>query len=96
MSESILFKHSIEFLAVANEFVKFCETDAVEIKNSENFIDIASKLLSLLYLKALFLESPKNIEDIELEYNFEFVDAMRYEAVKSEVANVLGDFDVYV
>ncbi len=93
MSHSVLHsKHVVEFLTVSGEFVKFAENPPHQQR--EQFVSIALKLLSLLYLKALFLEK-QEIEQ-EDENDFEFVSLARYEKVKNKAEQLLGDADVYV
>jgi hypothetical protein len=52
-SEPVYSRHVVEFVAVANEYCKYCE-HASEIKGEE-LLKILQRLLPLLYLKASFL-----------------------------------------
>jgi len=94
MQNTVLSKQNLEFLTVASEFVKFCEKPAADSR--ESFISTASKLLSLLYLKALLLEKPSIASETDDEYNFEFVTPARYESVKEQAVLRLADSDIYV
>lgn len=94
MTKRILSKHTIEFLTVTTEFVRFCENPDTDSR--EEFITTSTKLLSLLYLKALFLEKQEIETNNDEAYNLEFVTVARYEMVKASAERLLGDSDVYV
>lgn len=84
-------QHAIEFIAVANEFCKFVE-GAGEISLS-NFVEIAHKILPLLYLKGTML--PEISESYE-EFNEKFVTEDDYTFIQQKMLEKFGtynDFD---
>lgn len=83
-------KGSIEFLTVAVEFCKYLENP--ETDRSE-FLDKMSKLLPLIYLKAAMVKPGEAIYDEEPE---KFVDENDYEAVRGDIAGILGEKDQYL
>lgn len=83
-------RNTIEFVAVALEFCNFVETAGQQSLFS--FVDKATKLLPLLYLKASLLPEA-DAEDAEPELN---VTEEMYESVRSRLAALLGEHDSYL
>jgi hypothetical protein len=84
-------QQAIEFIAVANEFCKFVE-GAGEISLS-NFVEIAHKILPLLYLKGTML--PEISESFD-EFNEKFVTEDDYTFIQQMLLEKFGpynDFD---
>ena len=83
-------KDTIEFVTVALEFCSFMEragdTEANEL------VDRCSKILPLLYLKALLIPTATE-EDWELE---ESVTEEGYEFLQSKLSSALGQYDAYL
>lgn len=84
-------RNTIEFVAVALEFCTFVET-ATE-KSLFEFVDKATKLLPLLYLKATLLPDTENEEDTDTRLS---VTEDMYESVRNKVAILLGEHDSYL
>lgn len=83
-------RNTLEFVTIALEFCTFVETPAVEGRLS--FVDKATKLLPLLYLKAALLtEIEPEEEDMELTVTEDM-----YEAVRNRIADLLGEKDTYL
>lgn len=83
-------RNTIEFVAVALEFCNFVETAGQQSLFS--FVDKATKLLPLLYLKASLLPEA-DAEDAEPELN---VTEEMYESVRNRLAALLGEHDSYL
>lgn len=83
-------RNTIEFVAVALEFCNFVETAGQQ--SLFDFVDKATKLLPLLYLKASLLPEV-DVEDAEPELN---VTEEMYESVRNRVATLLGEHDSYL
>lgn len=83
-------KGSIEFLTVAVEFCKYVENPDTD---RTVFLDKMTKLLPLLYMKAAMVKPGIPVYEDEPE---KFVDENDYEAVKGDIAGVLGEKDKYL
>lgn len=84
-------RNTIEFVAVALEFCNFVETAGK--KSLFDFVDKATKLLPLLYLKASLLPDVEDCEDAAPEFN---VTEEMYESVRNQLATLLGEHDTYL
>lgn len=84
-------RNTIEFVTVALEFCTFLET--TQQLNLFTFVDKATKILPLLYLKATLLPliEEDDIEEVELTVTEDM-----YETIRSRVANLLGEKDSYL
>jgi hypothetical protein len=89
--DSIYERNTIEFVTVALEYCSFIE--AVKEYSLFEFVDKATKLLPLLYLKASMLkEIPFGDEDdLELVITEEM-----YESIRRGIADLLGTHDSYL
>lgn len=83
-------KGSIEFLTVAVEFCRYIEQPDTD---RNIFLDKMSKLLPLIYIKAAMVRPGTPIYDDEPEKS---VDENDYEAVRGDVAGILGENDRYL
>lgn len=90
-SNPIYEQNTLEFVTVAFEFCSFIENAKRE--KLLNFVDKSTKLLPLLYLKAALLPEVEQNDDIELELT---VTEEMYEAVKNDIAELMGEHDVYL
>ncbi|WP_280765271.1 DUF5063 domain-containing protein [Parabacteroides sp. PFB2-10] len=84
-------RNTLEFVTVALEYCTFVETAGQADRFA--FVDKMVKLLPLLYLKASLLPEAASDEDIDLELS---VTEDMYEAVRSRIADLLGDKDTYL
>jgi len=84
-------RNTLEFVTVALEYCTFVET--VNGLSVFDFVDKATKLLPLLYLKAALLPEVLSDEDTDPEYT---VTEDMYESVKAKVADLLGEHDTYL
>jgi len=84
-------KNVIEFVTVALEFCSFLEK--TEGTSYIDFTDRLSKLLSLLYLKALMLPDVNDTFNLELDKE---VTEFDYQFVKKGIEQILGDADQYL
>ena len=82
---------TIEFITVANEFCGFIELEKNYSK--KDFIDKATKLLPLLYLKTTLLPNFKVQLDEELEV---FVSEYDYNYIANNIAEKLEDKNDYL
>lgn len=84
-------RNTLEFVTVALEYCAFIE----QVKNTSgfNFIDKATKLLPLLYLKAALLPEIELDDDPDLEQT---ITEETYESVKEYIATLLGEYDAYL
>lgn len=84
-------RNTLEFVTVALEFCSFIE----KTKESGlfDFVDKATKLLPLLYLKASLLSEMERDDDVETELT---VTEDMYESVRENIANLLGEYDAYL
>lgn len=85
-------KNTLEFVTVAFEFCSWIE------KTNESdlfkFINNATKLLPLLYLKATLLPEVADTDD---EFDAaHFITEETYDAVRSRIARLLGEHDTYL
>jgi hypothetical protein len=81
----------IEFIAVAKEFVSLIETP--DNFSANEFVIKTRQLLSLLYLKATFLQSKESVLSESLEA---YVTPEHYEFIKYSIKNKLGDYDITI
>lgn len=84
-------RDTLEFVTVALEYCTFVESAGSE--NLFGFVDKATKLLPLLYLKAALL--PEVPEDEEAEPEQSVTEDM-YESVRNRLASLLGEKDTYL
>jgi hypothetical protein len=84
-------RDTLEFVTVALEYCSLVEmTRRFTIPE---FVDKATKMLPLLYLKATLLPEVFPDDDIELEYT---LTEDMYESVRNQVGNLLGEHDTYL
>lgn len=83
-------KGILEFLTVSKEFCAFLEQQEHESKRF--FIDKTQKLLSLLYLKALLLESQTEVDG----YCEQFVTEEQWNYIHETIETILGEHDVFI
>jgi hypothetical protein len=84
-------RDTLEFVTVALEYCSLVE--AVGRFAILEFVDKATKMLPLLYLKAALL--PDVLPDDEAELEYTLTEDM-YESVRSQIANLLGEHDTYL
>lgn len=84
-------RDTLEFVTVALEYCTFVESAGNE--NLFGFVDKATKLLPLLYLKAALLPEVRENEDAEPEQT---VTEDMYESVRNKLACLLGEKDTYL
>jgi hypothetical protein len=84
-------RNTIEFVTVALEYCSFVE--AVKRYSLFEFVDKATKILPLLYLKASLL--PDILPDDEMEPAGEITEDM-YESLRTQIAGSLGVHDSYL
>jgi len=83
-------RNTLEFVTVALEFCSLVENPSQE--GAFGFVDKATKLLPLLYLKAALLtEFDPEDEDVELTVTEDM-----YESVRTRIAGLLGEKDSYL
>jgi hypothetical protein len=94
--DNILYsKNTLEFVTVAVEFCAFLENTTKHSLGA--FLDKAVKLLPLLYLKSTLLDFKKEDEaDIYEDDSEIFIDEETYEAVRSRIAELLGEYDSFL
>lgn len=83
--------NTIEFVTVALEYCNFVEH--ADEKEIFDFLDKATKLLPLLYLKAALLPDMEDDEDSKPELT---VTEEMYENVRTRIAELLGEKDSYL
>lgn len=91
METSAVFdKNTVEFVTVAAEYCAFMEQ--IEMKESSRVVDVLSKLLPLVYLKATMLpeDEPQGL------YLEEAVTELDYERIRMDVQKKLGENDDYL
>lgn len=91
METSAVFdKNTVEFVTVAVEYCAFLEQ--IEMKENSRVVDVLSKLLPLVYLKATMLpeDEPQGL------YLEEAVTEPDYEAIRMDVQKKLGENDDYL
>lgn len=92
MKSSVVFeKNVVEFVTVAAEYCIFLEQ--ISGKERVQATDVLLKLLPLLYLKALMLPEEESDETVVLS---ESVTEQDYDAVRADVASLLGSDDDYL
>lgn len=84
-------KNTVEFVTVAVQFCEFLENAANETQ--EDLIDKLTKIIPLLYLKALMLPSDEFFSDEEPET---FVSEYDYEFIRMNLSELLGPDDDYL
>ncbi|MDR1918566.1 MAG: DUF5063 domain-containing protein [Tannerellaceae bacterium] len=89
--DSIYERNTIEFVAVALEYCSFVE--AVKECSLFEFVDKATKILPLLYLKASLLPELSPDDEVELELS---ITEDMYETVRTQLADSLGVHDSYL
>ena len=90
-SNPIYARDTIEFVTIALEFCSFVEKAGG--KGVFDFVDKATKLLPLLYLKAALLPQIEEEEESDTE---QFVTEEMYETVRNRIARLLGEKDTYL
>ncbi|MDR1344567.1 MAG: DUF5063 domain-containing protein [Tannerellaceae bacterium] len=91
-NNNIIYDHNaIEFMTVALEYCSFVE--AAKTYSLFDFIDKATKILPLLYLKASLL--PDIPTDDDIEPAIEVTESM-YESLRTHIADILGVYDSYL
>ena len=91
METSAVFdKNTVEFVTVAAEYCAFMEQ--IEMKESSRVVDVLSKLLPLVYLKATMLpeDEPQGL------YLEEAVTEPDYDRIRMDVQKKLGENDDYL
>lgn len=84
-------RNTLEFVTVALEFCTFVENT---VQNDLfKFVDKATKILPLLYLKASMLPEVETEDDAEPEL---IVTEEMYESVRAQIAGLLGEHDSYL
>lgn len=92
LNEGFIYEsNTIEFVTVALEYCSFVE--AVETYSLFDFVDKATKLLPLLYLKASLLPNISPDDETELAYA---ITEDRYETLRVRIAESLGVYDSYL
>ncbi len=92
MKSSVVFeKNVVEFVTVAAEYCIFLEQ--ISGKERVQATDVLLKLLPLLYLKASMLPEEESDETVVLS---ESVTEQDYDAVRADVASLLGSDDDYL
>ena len=85
-------KNTLEFVALTLEFCALIESTSKHTLFS--FTDKSVKILPLLYLKATLLPAEEEcFEEDDMEH---FITEDTYEAIRSRVANLLGEYDSYL
>ena len=84
-------KNSVEFVTVAAEYCVFIERN--DIQDSKEFVDVAIKILPLLYLKALLIPKCEQIGEYDPET---FVTEDDYEFVRTKINGILAHKDDYL
>jgi len=84
-------RNTLEFVTVALEFCTLVETP--EKEGQFGFVDKATKILPLLYLKAALLTDLEPDDEAEIELT---VTEDMYESVRTRIANLLGEKDTYL
>lgn len=91
MEDSSVFdKNTVEFVTVAAQYCSFLEQ--AHDYDGRHLLDVLSKLLPLLYLKAAMLPETRS-QGLYLEEN---VTEGQYDALRSSLARVLGSDDDYL
>ncbi len=98
LNQIVYAKNAVEFVTVANEYCKFIES--ADAHSQKVFVNLALKLLPLLYLKASMLnETLAEFEDgLDEEGDFGteiFVSEVEYYALETNIRTKLEDFNEY-
>jgi hypothetical protein len=88
---SVYERNTIEFVTVALEYCSFIE--AVNMYSLFEFVDKATKILPLLYLKASLL--PDMLPDDEADLELVITEEM-YESMRMQIGELLGAYDSYL
>lgn len=88
---SIYERNTLEFVTVALEYCSFVE-NAVNT-GVFDFVDKATKILPLLYLKASLLPQLESEELFEPEFH---ITEEMYDSIRSSIAALLADKDIYL
>ena len=89
-SNPVYDKNTLEFVTVAFEFCSWMESVGHDLPA---FVDKATKLLPLLYLKATLLPDTEADDDAEVSH---FVTEETYHALRDRLAALLGEYDTYL
>ena len=89
-SNPVYDKNTLEFVTVAFEFCSWMESVGHDLPA---FVDKATKLLPLLYLKATLLPDTEADDDAEVLH---FVTEETYHALRDRLAALLGEYDTYL
>ena len=90
--ENIAYGHDVlEFVTVSVQYCAFLED--CEQRERADFLDVASKLLPLLYLKASLLPLYETFSD---SYPQPYVTEENYDIVRSNIAMLMRDRDDYL
>ena len=92
-SNPIYDKNTLEFVTVAFEFCSWMENAGKEAGGLMQFVDKATKLLPLLYLKATLLPEAEADDDADLA---PYITEETYDALRARLASLLGRFDSYL
>lgn len=84
-------RNTLEFVTVALEYCTFVESAGNT--GLFDFVDKATKLLPLLYLKACLLPDLDENDDVEPELT---VTEEMYDSVRTRIASLLGEQDSYL
>ncbi|MDR1645031.1 MAG: DUF5063 domain-containing protein [Tannerellaceae bacterium] len=90
-NDTIYERNTIEFVTVALEYCAFIE--AVKKYSLFDFVDTATKILPLLYLKATLLPDIPCDEETGLAGQ---VTEEMYESLRTQIAGTLGTYDTYL
>lgn len=90
-SNPIYDKNTLEFVTLAFEFCSWMENSRED--DLPRFVDKATKLLPLLYLKASLLPETEADSDAEAEH---FVTEETYNALRNGLSALLGEHDSYL
>ncbi|MCQ2110795.1 MAG: DUF5063 domain-containing protein [Bacteroidaceae bacterium] len=92
MDSSVIFdKNVVEMVTVSAEYCTFLENS--ESCSQDHFIDVMSKMLPLLYLKASMLPEFDIDEDIDVK---ESVTEADYDYIREITARIISDQDDYL
>lgn len=84
-------RNTLEFVTVALEYCTFIEN--TKDITFLDFVDKATKLLPLLYLKGTLLPDVEQDDDVDLEPT---VTEGMYESVREMISGLLGKYDTYL
>ena len=84
-------RNTLEFVTVALEYCSLIESAGQT--TLPDFVDKATKMLPLLYLKATLLTDVERDDDIELEFT---VTEDTYEAIRNRISVLMGEHDAYL